>query len=103
MIYATYLLVEDWAKKVALLKRNCFASVFNEFFDMQIQKKADGSKQAVIDYRDQETMYVSAQKDRVTVIFSTIFQDDDDIIIGKVFMQEFKEGRRGSQTAPQVS
>lgn len=46
--------------------------------------------------------YVSAQKDRVTVIFSTIFTDDDDVIIGKVFMQEFKEGRRGSQTAPQV-
>ena len=30
---------------------------------------------------------MSAQKDRVTVIFSTIFTDDDDIIIGKVFMQ----------------
>ena len=28
--------------------------------------------------------------------------DDDDVVIGKVFMQEFKEGRRGSQTAPQV-
>lgn len=46
--------------------------------------------------------YVSAAKDRVTVIFSTVFMDDDDVIIGKVFMQEFKEGRRGSQTAPQV-
>lgn len=31
--------------------------------------------------------YVSAQKDRVTVIFSTIFMDDDDVVIGKVFMQ----------------
>ena len=38
----------------------------------------------------------------MTVIFSTVFTDDDDVIIGKVFMQEFKEGRRGSQTAPQV-
>ena len=38
----------------------------------------------------------------MTVIFSTVFMDDDDVIIGKVFMQEFKEGRRGSQTAPQV-
>ena len=33
------------------------------------------------------TRYVAAQKDRVTVIFSTLFTDDDDIIIGKVFMQ----------------
>ena len=31
--------------------------------------------------------YVSAQKDRVTVIFSTVFTDDDDVVIGKVFMQ----------------
>lgn len=31
--------------------------------------------------------YVEAKKDRVTVIFSTVFKDDDDIVIGKVFMQ----------------
>lgn len=31
--------------------------------------------------------YVEAKKDRVTVIFSTIFKDDDDVVIGKVFMQ----------------
>jgi len=35
-------------------------------------------------------------------VFSTIFKDPDDVVIGKVFMQEFKEGKRGSQTAPQV-
>ena len=32
------------------------------------------------------------------MVFSTIFKDPDDIVIGKVFMQEFKEGKRGSQT-----
>lgn len=31
--------------------------------------------------------YVDAQKDRVTVIFSTVFKDDSDVVIGKVFMQ----------------
>ena len=46
--------------------------------------------------------YIEAKADRVTVVFSTIFKDPDDVIIGKVFMQEFKEGKRGSQTAPQV-
>lgn len=91
---------EEWASKVALLKRNCFASVFEKYFG--IQKSGGEKSTAIVHYRDQETMYVSAQKDRVTVIFSTIFMDDDDVIIGKVFMQEFKEGRRGSQTAPQV-
>ena len=31
--------------------------------------------------------YVQAKEDRVTVVFSTVFKDDDDVIIGKVFMQ----------------
>lgn len=46
--------------------------------------------------------YIDAQADRVTVVFSTIFRDEDDIVLGKVFMQELKEGRRASHTAPQV-
>lgn len=92
---------EDWVTKVGLLKRNCFASVFEKYFQFQ-EEGTTGHKRAVIQYRDDETMYVDAQKDRVTVIFSTIFKDDDDVVIGKVFMQEFKEGRRKFQQAPQV-
>ena len=42
--------------------------------------------------------YVEAKADRVTVVFSTIFRDEDDVVIGKVFMQEFKEGRKASHT-----
>lgn len=91
---------EEWAEKAALLKCKCFASVFHKYFQLQREGKQEAT--AIIHYRDRETMYVSAQKDRVTVIFSTVFTDDDDVVIGKVFMQEFKEGRRGSGTAPQV-
>ncbi|XP_043513817.1 actin-related protein 2/3 complex subunit 2 isoform X2 [Frieseomelitta varia] len=47
-------------------------------------------------------MYVEAKSDRVTVVFSTIFKDEDDMVIGKLFLQELKEGRRASHTAPQV-
>uniref|UniRef100_UPI00358E0C5B actin-related protein 2/3 complex subunit 2 isoform X1 n=2 Tax=Myxine glutinosa TaxID=7769 RepID=UPI00358E0C5B len=87
--------------KASLLKRFCFASVFEKYFEFQ-EKGMEGEKRAVIHYRNDETMYVEAKKDRVTVVFSTVFKDDDDVVIGKVFMQEFKEGRRASQTAPQV-
>ncbi|XP_072029977.1 actin-related protein 2/3 complex subunit 2-like isoform X2 [Amphiura filiformis] len=92
---------EKAASSAALLKRHCFASVFLRYFEFQ-EKEEAGHKRAVIHYRDDETMYVDAFKDRVTVVFSTVFKDDDDVIIGKVFMQEFKEGRRASHTAPQV-
>ena len=92
---------QEVIKKAGLFKRNCFATVFEKYFRIQ-EAGEGGHKRAVIHYRDDETMYVAAQKDRVTVIFSTIFKDEDDVIIGKVFMQEFKEGRRRYQQAPQV-
>jgi actin related protein 2/3 complex subunit 2 len=87
--------------QAGMLKRNCFASVFEKYFQFQEEGK-EGKNRAVIHYRDDETMYVESKKDRVTVVFSTVFKDDDDVVIGKVFMQEFKEGRRASHTAPQV-
>lgn len=95
---------DDWeriARNVGLLKRNCFASVFEKYFDFQAAGE-EGQKRAVINYRDDETLYVEAKADRVTVVFSTIFRDEDDVVLGKVFMQELKEGRKASHTSPQV-
>merc|ERR1712227_216782 len=88
------------AKDVSRLKRNCFAAVFEKYFEAQANEKQ--VKRAVIHYREGESIYVEAKSDRVTVIFSTTFKEKDDIIIGGVFLQEFKEGRRASATAPQV-
>lgn len=59
-------------------------------------------EKAVIHYRDQETITVMVLKDRVTCIFSTLFTDADDIIIGKVFMQAFSDVRGKNPQAPQV-
>ncbi|KAK0089716.1 hypothetical protein PV325_005863 [Microctonus aethiopoides] len=101
-------LPEDWevlVKKIGLLKRHCFASVFEKYFDFQehyVDSTEPCPKRAVIHYRDQETIYIEAKSDRVTVVFSTIFKDEDDMVIGKMFLQELKEGRRASHTAPQV-
>jgi len=95
---------ENWpqmVKKIGLLKRNCFASVFEKYFDFQ-ERGEEGQTRAVIHYRNDETLYVEAKADRVTVVFSTRFRDEDDVVIGKVFMQELKEGLRASHTAPPV-
>jgi actin related protein 2/3 complex subunit 2 len=108
-------------RKIGMLKRNCFAAVFEKYFEFQIKPDlAIGkNKRAIIHYRDDETMYVDASSDRVIVIFSTVFKDADDNIIGRVFMEvrtislfflnmknsglkEFRERRRQFQQAPQV-
>ncbi|KAL7055077.1 hypothetical protein AAHC03_024555 [Spirometra sp. Aus1] len=94
---------EAVAHHVAMLKRNCFAAVFEPFFLLQaLAEEPLISKRAVIHYGDMETMYVQALEDRITVIFSTVFKDANDIIIGKIFMQEFTEVRRRYDRAPQV-
>ncbi|CAH8657858.1 unnamed protein product [Dicrocoelium dendriticum] len=91
------------ARKCALLKRNCIASVFFKFFDLQAKMDPKShAERAVIHYRTDETLYIQALHDRVTVIFSTLFKDPDDMLIGKVFVQEFTESRRRIDRAPQV-
>lgn len=46
---------EEIVKKAALLKRQCFASVFEKYFDFQA-KGETGHSRAVIHYREDETM-----------------------------------------------
>jgi len=46
---------EQIAKRIGLLKRNCFASVFEKYFDYQEQGE-EGQKRAVINYRNDETL-----------------------------------------------
>lgn len=58
-----------------------------QFLDHFQEAGNEGEEAAIIHYRDDETMYVEAKADRVTVVFSTVFKDDDDIVLGKVFLQ----------------
>ncbi|KAI6214257.1 Arp2/3 complex 34 kDa subunit [Aphelenchoides besseyi] len=93
-------------ERASLFKRNCFASVFEKYFKFQEQGQ-EGKERAVINYREDETMYIEAKADRVTVIFSTLFKDPDDVVCTHqstrfICSQEFREGRKASQTAPAV-
>jgi len=55
LLYTEPFFTEEWIKRVSYLKRNCFASVFHKYFDIQTEKK-DVKETAIIHYRDQETM-----------------------------------------------
>lgn len=43
--------------QAGMLKRNCFASVFEKYFKFQEEGK-EGEQRAVVHYRDDESMYV---------------------------------------------
>lgn len=46
---------QEVVKKIGLLKRNCFASVFEKYFDFQ-DRGEEGHKRAVINFRNDETL-----------------------------------------------
>ncbi|CAJ0639668.1 16284_t:CDS:2 [Entrophospora sp. SA101] len=96
-------------KKLSLIKRNLLAQPFERAFEQQTQfedQKQQNPDPVLmqIHYRDQEAIYIQARHDRVTVIFSTLFNEETDSICGKLFLQEFVDARRRIelQNAPQV-
>ncbi|CAX44833.1 actin polymerizing complex subunit, putative [Candida dubliniensis CD36] len=107
-------------KELSNLKRNSMAAPFEQAFNRydelskkyanantyseEIQQELFNESVSIIKYRGiDECIYLKPSFDRVTVIFSTVFQDETDKIFGKVFLQEFVDARKRSvQTAPQV-
>jgi len=87
---------------LSILKKNALSAPFEVAFDAH----KDGNVTPImkLSYRDDESMYIQGLPDRVTVIFSTVFKDESDSILGKVFLQEFVDARRlpNIQNAPQV-
>jgi len=100
---------EALIKSVSLLKRNAVAAPFEHAFRnakaLEAGQSAPNAQEMMqIHYRDEEAIYIQAAHDRVTVVFSTMFREETDKIVGKVFLQEFVDARRqpSIQTAPQV-
>ncbi|KAJ1339219.1 hypothetical protein BSLG_006357 [Batrachochytrium salamandrivorans] len=83
---------EPLIRAISLLKRNIMAAAFEAAF--AASQEGRESELMAVHYRDDETIYVKALPDRVTVIFSTEFKDETDKIYGKVFLQEFVDARR---------
>lgn len=89
---------EALAHEVALLKRNLMSVPFEAFFDAV--GSAASVERAEIKYRPNESIWIMADKDKATVVFSIEFEDQDDVVYGKVFLQEFKDARRKIKAAP---
>jgi len=90
---------DELAKEVALLKRNCLSAPFEAYIELVGKDK---SQICEIAYRPRESIYLQAGKDRVTVFFSVEFQDADDVVFAKVFLQEFKDAKRNVKNCPPV-
>ncbi|KTW29261.1 hypothetical protein T552_01216 [Pneumocystis carinii B80] len=101
---------KELVRCIGLLKRNILSAPFEKaFYIQQVLEKEQKDEQNTkniekeiikIQYRDEEAIFIIPSSDRVTVIFSTIFKEETDRILGK----EFVDARRrpAIQNAPQV-
>jgi actin related protein 2/3 complex subunit 2 len=81
---------DEFIKSVSLVKRNALAAPFEQAFKAQKSLESSGTGHGdlmAVHYRDEEAIYIQAAHDRVTVIFSTVFREETDRVIGKVFLQ----------------
>jgi actin related protein 2/3 complex subunit 2 len=87
------------ATEIAKLKTHLYGSVVLRVCEAA-EKGQVGKELIDIPLRDtQERMWLRADStDRVTVIFSINFVDADDVVFGKVFLQEFKKNVTGAPT-----
>jgi len=92
---------ESIAHNIALFKRNVISAPFFKLFDAVAGKGQ--CPMITINYRDNEAMYLKQEGDRATIVFSINFRDSDDIVISKVFLQEFANARKTISNAPAVT
>jgi len=92
---------EAFFRKVALLKRHTLAAPFYTVFGAATSGK--GGALAEIRYRAEEAFYLKPTANGCTVIFSVIFRDDDDVLLSKVFLQEFADARKTIRGAPSIT
>jgi len=83
---------EDFANKVSLLKYHLFSAPLYHGIKGAVGSDID------IPYRNNdERLWIKKDAaDRVTVIFSVTFKDPDDIVLGSVFLKEFKKNVGGA-------
>jgi len=89
------------ARDISLLKRHALAAPFYKVF-ADIEAKKPAAPLIEIHYRDDETLYLKPEADRVIVIFSVSFKDADDVIFAKVFLNEYQDARKTMSNAPSV-
>jgi len=89
------------ARDFSLLKRHALAAPFYKVF-ADIEAKKPAAPLIEIKYRDDETLYLKPEPDRVIVIFTMQFKDNDDVIFAKVFLQEYQDAIKTMSNAPSV-
>lgn len=80
----------DWA----CMKRNLLGFPLARALEGLVEESKALTKDVVIQYRPQESIYVCPDQGKVTVVYALSFPDPNDMEIAKVFLEEFTVAKR---------
>ena len=96
--------LQEFCDKYASLYHSCLWCVFSHHFEMS--RDGDVFDPVKVSYRESESMYLQGRKDNLAVHYSMVFQTEDDLLYGRLFLQEFadiKKHKRNLAAAPSCS
>jgi actin related protein 2/3 complex subunit 2 len=95
-------MIDDGIRQLSLLRRTCLALPLE--LAISAQEKGQTSEVMAVPLRSTDVMYIQGLSDRIIVVLATKFEDPSDIVLGKVFLQEFYDIRKQNnmQNAPAV-
>ncbi|KAI3384905.1 hypothetical protein SNEBB_000339 [Seison nebaliae] len=95
--------IDKLSLNVAMLRRHCFAAIFEHFFNhAKIEKPPKRIEEVMINYRSDESIFFRSSFERITVIFSIVFHEQEDMLLSRSFIHGLYEARQRQRQAPQV-
>uniref|UniRef100_A0A7E4ZZD8 Arp2/3 complex 34 kDa subunit n=1 Tax=Panagrellus redivivus TaxID=6233 RepID=A0A7E4ZZD8_PANRE len=83
---------EALADHIARIRKECFAPIINHYFDLQVKYEKEGGEAenyAIFDVMKNSKMIIDAKADRVTMVFAMTFDNELDVVLAKLFLDEF--------------
>jgi len=91
---------EKLIKRLCELKRNILAGPIESAINATLGGSSDMFKLARIQHRENESMWIKAEADRVYIIYDVAFTDPTDQLIAGSFLQEFQHSSQNVNGAP---
>ena len=101
--------IDETIKQLSLLKRHALGAIFNYHIDMQ--KAGQESKLTTIPTRgssgtarndDSESIWIYTDGNQIYITFNTKFEDKDDNVLAKSFLQELNASANKGKNGPHV-
>jgi len=94
---------DKFLNDISEIKRHLIGGPLDHAFSKLLDKQSESLALSVVQYRQNEAIFICPSSSKIVVIFLIDFADPTDKAIARVFLQEFVEAQRTIRNAPPVT